>query len=126
MEADGDPAEAIQGMAYQSMWPVGIPECLRLRNEPLSKGTCKALTNLLVNSATLTAFGGIRDGNDLFDPVRFWGVMSSSMMKYNADSDRHNMNFLLSLIITSLPARMTVSPWNVLFGVFIGDKRVRA
>ena len=88
--------------------------------------TCNAQIHLLVNSAKLTAFGGIRDGNDLFDPVGFWEVMSSSMMKYNADSDKHNMNFLLSLIITSFPARMTVSPWNVLLGVFIGDKRVRA
>lgn len=79
-----------------------------------------------MNSTILTAFGGMRDGNDLFNPVDFCEVISSSMMKYNADSDRHNMNRLLSLLIRSFPARVTVSPWNVLIGVLIGDKRERA
>ena len=79
-----------------------------------------------MKSTKLTAFGGIRDGNDLFDPEVFFVIMSSSMMKYNADSERHNIYSLLSLIITSFPARMAVSPWNVLFGILFGGSRDRA
>ena len=84
------------------------------------------MNDLFVKSTKLTALGGIRDGNDLFDSVVFLVLMSSSMMKYNADSERHNIYSLLSLIITSFPARMTASPWNVLFGILFGDNRDRA
>lgn len=49
------------------------------------------------------------------------------MMKYIADSDKHKMNFLLSLAISSFPARvMIVSPWNPNLGSVTGGSRDRA